>query len=230
MTATRLPLTKLLAFLYYPIESPGKLVIRHLANIQRPSHCELESKHKLPTHHHHNSIAYLHTNQVFNKEDYYLILGVPANADAKTIKRAYLEKAKQYHPDKNQNDPEAINKFHQIAKAYEVLGEKDKIQVHFIRGKYLLSLITNETEQEIEGNLDKLKLDDEFLIKIMNIRENIEESSSDNGHIVRELELELDGMAKKLIEHLESKNVDKIYEQLAKLKFIANCVEIGMAR
>ncbi|KRX54504.1 Mitochonrial uncharacterized protein [Trichinella sp. T9] len=54
------------------------------------------------------------------KLDYYEILGVPKNASAKDIKKAYYQLAKKYHPDVNKNDPQAARKFQQVSEAYEV--------------------------------------------------------------------------------------------------------------
>lgn len=75
----------------------------------------------------------IHANQIFsrslnrvNRKDYYQILGVPKNADAKKIKQAYYEKAKKYHPDSNKNDPEAAAKFQEISEAYEILSDQNK--------------------------------------------------------------------------------------------------------
>jgi len=53
--------------------------------------------------------------------DYYNILGVHKSSSDEEIKKAYKKLALQWHPDRNK-DPEAIEKFKQIGKAYEVLG------------------------------------------------------------------------------------------------------------
>jgi curved DNA-binding protein len=55
--------------------------------------------------------------------DYYQILGVSKNADEKEIKRAYRRLARQYHPDKNQGNKQAEERFKEINEAYEVLGD-----------------------------------------------------------------------------------------------------------
>ena len=60
------------------------------------------------------------------KRDYYEVLGVPKNADAQAIKKAYRQKAIQYHPDKNPGDKEAEEKFKEAAEAYEVLSNPEK--------------------------------------------------------------------------------------------------------
>jgi DnaJ-domain-containing protein 1 len=54
------------------------------------------------------------------------VLGVPENADQYKIKLAYRRKAKEHHPDVN-NDPNATRKFQEINEAYEFLNE-DNIQ------------------------------------------------------------------------------------------------------
>jgi molecular chaperone DnaJ len=61
-----------------------------------------------------------------SKRDYYEILGVDKNATEQEIKKAYRQKAIQYHPDKNPNNKEAEEKFKEAAEAYEVLSNPDK--------------------------------------------------------------------------------------------------------
>jgi molecular chaperone DnaJ len=60
------------------------------------------------------------------KRDYYEILGVAKNATAEEIKKAYRKVAIQFHPDKNQGDKAAEEKFKEAAEAYEVLSNQEK--------------------------------------------------------------------------------------------------------
>jgi molecular chaperone DnaJ len=60
------------------------------------------------------------------KRDYYEILGIAKNADEAEIKKAYRKMALKYHPDKNQGDSEAEEKFKEAAEAYEVLSNSEK--------------------------------------------------------------------------------------------------------
>ncbi len=60
------------------------------------------------------------------ERDYYKTLGVERNADAKTIRKAYRDLARKYHPDVNPNNKEAEQKFRDINEAYEVLSDTDK--------------------------------------------------------------------------------------------------------
>ncbi len=60
------------------------------------------------------------------KRDYYEVLGVPKNADAEAIKKAYRKQAMQFHPDRNPGDKAAEEKFKEAAEAYEVLSDADK--------------------------------------------------------------------------------------------------------
>ena len=61
-----------------------------------------------------------------NKHDYYEILGVPRSADAVELKRAYRTLALRYHPDQNQNDKHAEEKFKEVSEAYAVLSDTEK--------------------------------------------------------------------------------------------------------
>jgi molecular chaperone DnaJ len=58
--------------------------------------------------------------------DYYEILGVARDADAKNIKSAYRRLAHKLHPDKNPDDKEAAIHFREITEAYEVLSDDNK--------------------------------------------------------------------------------------------------------
>ncbi len=60
------------------------------------------------------------------KRDYYEVLGIDKSASAADIKKAYRKLAMKYHPDKNQGDKEAEEKFKEASEAYEVLSDNDK--------------------------------------------------------------------------------------------------------
>ena len=61
-------------------------------------------------------------------ESFYDILGVSKNASAQEIKKAYRALAKKYHPDVNQGDKAAEDKFKQVTEAYAVLSDEKKRQ------------------------------------------------------------------------------------------------------
>ena len=58
--------------------------------------------------------------------DYYKILGVDKTIPQKDVKKAYLKRAKQFHPDLHPDDPKAQAKFQALQEAYQVIGDPDK--------------------------------------------------------------------------------------------------------
>lgn len=66
---------------------------------------------------------------------YYDRLGVTPDASSTDIRKAYRKKAIELHPDKNPDDPNAQNKFTEVAEAYEVLSNEEKRQTYDQFGK-----------------------------------------------------------------------------------------------
>ena len=58
--------------------------------------------------------------------DYYKILGVDKTIPQKDVKKAYLKRAKQFHPDLHPDDPKAKAKFQALQEAYDVIGDPEK--------------------------------------------------------------------------------------------------------
>lgn len=83
--------------------------------------------------------------------DFYKILGVAKSATPAEIKKAYRALSLQYHPDKNPDDPSAVDKFTEVATAYEALSDADKRRKYDRCGEDCL----NEPEQQASpfGNL-----------------------------------------------------------------------------
>lgn len=67
-------------------------------------------------------------------KDPYTTLGVPRSASEKDIKSAYRKLAKELHPDANQGNPNASERFSDVTSAYDLLSDKDK-RARFDRGE-----------------------------------------------------------------------------------------------
>jgi DnaJ-class molecular chaperone len=66
--------------------------------------------------------------------DPYSTLGVARSADEKAIKSAYRKLAKELHPDRNQENPKAADRFAAVTQAYDLLSDKDK-RAQYDRGE-----------------------------------------------------------------------------------------------
>ncbi len=91
--------------------------------------------------------------------DYYNLLGLPRNASAEEIRKAYFEAARRLHPDANP-DPRAQTRFIEIQKAYEILSDPQKrvlysanlpdtednssISVHFEHSREILQMFAED--------------------------------------------------------------------------------------
>jgi molecular chaperone DnaJ len=60
------------------------------------------------------------------KRDYYEVLGVQRNASSDELRKAYRQLALKFHPDRNQNDPNAEARFKEVNEAYSVLSDDQK--------------------------------------------------------------------------------------------------------
>ena len=60
------------------------------------------------------------------EKDYYQVLGVAKNATQAEIKKAYRKLAQQHHPDANQGNKDAEERFKEISAAYDVIGDPEK--------------------------------------------------------------------------------------------------------
>src|SRR3954469_24704015 len=60
------------------------------------------------------------------QRDPYSVLGVDRKASADEVKKAYRKLAREYHPDRNPDDPKAEERFKEIQSAYDIVGDPDK--------------------------------------------------------------------------------------------------------
>ncbi|MDR0666733.1 MAG: molecular chaperone DnaJ [Campylobacteraceae bacterium] len=93
--------------------------------------------------------------------EYYEILEITKNAGADEIKKAYRKLALKYHPDRNQGDKEAEEKFKQINEAYQVLSDTNKREIYDRYGKAGLdrqgfSHFSEQNYEDIMGDLGSI--------------------------------------------------------------------------
>lgn len=72
-------------------------------------------------------------------KDYYKILGLQRTASSAEIKKRYYDLVRIFHPDRNENDPKAIDKFNEINEAYRNIGN--------LEGRLQYALLLSKKEE-----------------------------------------------------------------------------------
>ena len=80
--------------------------------------------------------------------DLYGLLGLTDGASEQEIKKAFRKLAFEYHPDRNQDNPEAEERFKQIQKAYEILSDPQK-KYQYDSGQYAQRQAQEQYQQEM---------------------------------------------------------------------------------
>jgi molecular chaperone DnaJ len=84
------------------------------------------------------------------RRDYYQVLGVPRDAGDKTIKNAFRQLARRYHPDTS-TEPDAEERFKEIAEAYGVLSDPAKRASYDAQG---FAGLAGATAADLWGGID----------------------------------------------------------------------------
>jgi len=90
------------------------------------------------------------------KRDYYEILGVSREASGQEIKKAFRQVARELHPDVNDHDPDAEEKFKEAAEAYEVLSDDERRQTYDQYGHDGLRSGGYQSQAQGFGSIDDL--------------------------------------------------------------------------
>ena len=89
------------------------------------------------------------------KKCFYEVIGVSPTADDNEIKLAFRKKALALHPDKNQDDPEAKEKFQELNEAYEILKDPNE-RAWYDSHKDQILRGDDGGEQDFNGRTDSL--------------------------------------------------------------------------
>ena len=145
------------------------------------------------------------------------------NIDVRELRNEMHRLQRFYHPDKNMNldwdgKPKKAFLSTLINESYQTLVDPYK------RAKHLLEVKFNKNQVEVENALDGLELDQEFLDRMMDVREQIFRA---RGIALVGLNDELDAELRVVIEAVDKafreQNYRSVLTSLGKLKFLSNC-------
>ena len=171
-------------------------------------------------------------------KDYCAILGVPRNATPEQIKSAFRSKAKEFHPDKNPDNPHADEQMAQINEAYSVLSDDDKrynydggyadsdvsIQA---RGAIAAYNYVQEAVTAISEN-DQWQGDDVDLVKVVSSR--IRQIISNNKKTIEAREKRVAMLSKVLDRVVNVQGEDNLFNEAAQSEIDSTQQTIAMAR
>lgn len=87
-------------------------------------------------------------------EDYYKVLNISPESSELELKKAYRKLARIFHPDKNQQNEESIEKFKQLSNAYSILSDPYKRMVYDLYGKEGDCIELQVSEKDLWKDLD----------------------------------------------------------------------------
>eukprot|EP00088_Acartia_fossae_P020911 TRINITY_DN2241_c0_g1_i2.p1 TRINITY_DN2241_c0_g1~~TRINITY_DN2241_c0_g1_i2.p1 ORF type:complete len:297 (-),score=88.69 TRINITY_DN2241_c0_g1_i2:197-1087(-) len=118
-------------------------------------------------------------------KDLYELLGVEPDADEKTIRKAYRKKALTCHPDKNQDNKEAVKLFHELSDALEVLTDSSTRKAYddVLKARKAAEL----RNRQLDGKRRKLKEDLEEREKASKFQEEFDKKTQEEK-LAREIE------------------------------------------
>lgn len=139
------------------------------------------------------------------------------------LRRELHNLQREFHPDRFMNVPKASRE-----KSYELsIFVNDYFQIlenPYLRGQFLLGILTNKSMENINEQLENLQLEPEFLAKMMELRERIDDEPVGSlSRLDMMISADLDKMVDEIDKDFKSRNLDQILPKLARLKFLVNC-------
>lgn len=143
--------------------------------------------------------------------------------DERKLKREMHKLQRAFHPDKLISSGREPTNFTDnvstiVNQAYQTLRDP------YLRAKYLLEVKLNKSPDSIEMSLDAVKLDPDFLDRMMDLQERVVTDSANTVYkLGAQINSELEELIAMIDRDFESENYESVLRSLAKLKFLARC-------